>query len=146
MNEPFPIVELGVALIVDAEGRFLMDYSEPWGSFTFPMTKLGVVPAVVPDGPSTQESPLTAATRAAVEVLGRPMDPKTLQALACEVPPYNQSGRDGQWKRYTVHLFRLTAKTQPNPLPGHVAVWLTRAELETLEPISPTVRKILAVL
>jgi hypothetical protein len=146
MTEPYPLVEMVVVQITDAEGRFLVDYNEPWRSFTFPSTKLHDQASTTPTKREPKETPLEAAARAVAEVLGRPVDPNALTKLPYEVPPWNQSGRDGQWKRYTVHLLGLNAKVDPKPLPGHTAIWLTRQELETLEPISPTVRTILCVM
>lgn len=146
MNDLYPLVEVAVVLVRDDTGRCLVDFNDAWGSFTFPMTKVREQPAVQPDGPTGREEPQAAACRAVAEVLGRPLPPGLLQALACEVPPYRQSGRDGEWKRYTFRLFELTAKFDPKPLPGHSAAWLTRAELKRCEPMSPTVRKILDAL
>jgi hypothetical protein len=145
MSESYPLVELVVVLITDGESRFLVDYNEPWGCFTFPSTKLHDPGSTMPPSREAKETPDEAAARATAEVLGRPLDPSALTKLPEEVPPWNQSGRDGQWKRYTVHLFGLNTKMDPKPLPGHTALWLTRKELETLEPVSPTVRSILRV-
>jgi hypothetical protein len=143
MAEQIKSVQLSAVLITDAEGRFLLDFNENWGSFAFPMSKQHELPATVPGGTVTVETSLGAALRAAAEILGRPLPPASLKPLPVEMPPYNQSGRDGKWRRYSFHLFGLTIKFAPGPVSGHSAVWLTRAELETAEPISPTVRKIL---
>jgi len=146
MSQPYPLVEVAVVVITDAQGRFLADYNEAWGGFTLPMSSLHDVPARVPVDKPTPESPQNAAIRAAAEVLGRPVSPGALVPLNIEVAPWNQSGRDGQWKRYQYRLFQLKIDFAPQPLPGHAAVWLTRAELGTLEPISLTVRVILRAL
>ncbi len=145
MNDPYAIVEMAVVLILDEKNRFLLDYKEPWGGIAFPCTKLrDVAPAA--DGQMTKETPQRAACRAVVEVLGMPIDPNALAPLPHEVPPWQQSARDGEWKRYTVHLFGLSVRgNRPQPLPGHSVVWLTRKELETLEPVSPTVQNVLGV-
>ena len=146
MNQPYPLVEAAVVLITDRDGRYLLDFNDSWSSFTFPTTKLHDVPTMAPGVPTKPEAQPVAAARAAAEVLGRPIDPKALKPLTIEVPPYAQSGRDGDWKRYTFRLFTLKVTGEPKPLPGHAAVWLTRSELESLEPISPTVRTILAAM
>lgn len=146
MSQSFPVVEVSVVLITDTDGRFLLDFNGHWGGFTPPMSKRHELPAKARGDTSTLESPHAAGIRAAVEVLGRPLAPSALIALDVNVPPWNQSGRDGQWKRYQYHLFGLETNIVPQPLPGHAAVWLTRTELETLEPISATMRAILNVL
>ncbi|HZZ79844.1 MAG TPA: hypothetical protein VFE62_15100 [Gemmataceae bacterium] len=146
MNATIPLVDLAVVLATDGEGRFLVDFNDNWSKFTFPMSKQRDVPAKTPNGAASRETALVAACRAAAEVLGRPVASSSLAPLALEVPPYKQSGRDGVWKRYACRLFLLKVTAAPRPLAGHIALWLTRAELESLEPISPTVRAILEVL
>ena len=144
MNELYPLVEVSVVLIEDAKGRLLVDYNEPWSGFTFPMTKVRDLPASSPNSEApVKETALAAALRAAAEVLGRPLLSDALTQLPVELPPYTQSNRDGQWKRYTFHLFTLTMHEPVRPLPHHVANWLTIAELQSLEPMSPTVGRIL---
>jgi hypothetical protein len=128
-------------LILDAEGRILLDYNENWHTFTLPMSKRHTVLTSTPGDVNLEELDATA-LRAAVEVIGRPLMtmPKRIHA---EVPPWNQSGRDGTWRRYQYHVFALRSPGVPTPLPGHTAVWLTLAELEVAEPVSRTVRTIL---
>src|ERR1019366_5628019 len=130
MKDLYPLVEMAIVLITDEEGRFLVDYKEAWGGFSFPCTKLRELGSAMADGPMTKETPHVAASRAAAEVLGVPIDPSALAPLPQDVPPWHQSGRDGEWKRYTVYLFGLTTRAKPEPMPGHTVVWLTRAELE----------------
>jgi hypothetical protein len=145
MSDLYPLVEMSVVLILDEQNRFLLDYKESWGGFAFPCTKLREL-APSEDGTLAQETPHLAACRAVVEVLGVPIDPSALAPLPHEVPTWQQSVRTGEWKRYRVHLFGLTVRGQtPQPLPGHRIVWLTRAEMKTVEPVSPTVQKILGV-
>lgn len=141
----YPLVDVAVVLILDSTGeRLLVDHNPRWSGFSLPMTKLGAVPAAAPGSPTTPEPAEHAAVRAAVDVLGRPLPPTGRPArLSHDVPPWHQSGRDGEWKRYRYHLFALKAAGTPHPRPGHVAVWLTPAELESHEPVSPTVRHVL---
>lgn len=134
MADPFPLVDVAVVLIADPRGeRMLADYNPGWGSFTLPMTKVGELPPAAPGG------------AAAAEVLGRPVAAAALVRLDVDVPPYQQSGRDGAWKRYRYHLFATRLEIDPHPLPGHAAVWLTPAEWATHEPVAPTARHVLAV-
>ncbi len=142
---PYPLVDVAAVLILDATGKkLLVDYNPRWGGFSLPMTKLGAVPAAVPQGASAPEPADRAAVRAASEVLGRPIAPADRPVrLNHDVPPYHQSGNDGEWKRYHYHLFALKAAFTPQPLPGHVAVWLTPDELASHEPVSPTARHVL---
>ncbi|QDU18938.1 NUDIX domain-containing protein [Urbifossiella limnaea] len=147
MAEPFPVVDVAVVLIADPRGeRLLADFNPDWGSFTLPMSKVAVLPPASPGAAPTAESPARAAARAAAEVFGRPVDAAALVKLHAEVPPYQQSGRDGEWKRYRYHLFASRVGAEPRPLPGHVAVWLTPAEFTDHEPVSETARHVLAVM
>lgn len=146
MADPFPVVDVAVVLITDPRGeRLLADYNPSWGSFTLPMTKVRDLPPAAPGAAPVAESTTHAAARAAAEVFGRPIAPAALVRLDVEVPPYHQSGRDGEWKRYRYHLFASRCGAEPQPLPGHTAVWLTPAEFADLEPISPIARHILEV-
>jgi hypothetical protein len=134
MPDPFPVADVAVVLITDAKGeKLLVDYNPHWDCFTFPMVK-------VDDPPEAAR----AAVRAAAEVLGRPLPPTGLPVpLEFDVPVYQTSGRDGVMKRYRYRPFALRVTAAPQPLPGHIAIWLTPAELETHEPVSPTVRHVL---
>ena len=140
----FPAVELSAVVVTDrATGRILLDYNERWQAFTLPMSKTHEVPNE--DAPGSDESPLSAAVRAAAEVFGRPMYPGDLTAVARQVH-WAHGGADGLLKRYTFNVFTVTVAETPHPLPGHVAVWRTRPELAEQEPISPTVAVVLAAL
>ncbi|OWK43752.1 hypothetical protein [Fimbriiglobus ruber] len=148
MSLPYPVIEVAVVLITDPRGeRLLADYNPDWGGFTLPMTKRRNPGHADEPWAQEAESPLAAATRAAVEVLGRPLPPDRLPVpLPFELPPWEVSLRDGGWKRYTRWPFALVADGTPHPLPGHVALWLTPAEFEKYEPISPTVSQILGAI
>jgi hypothetical protein len=146
MSELYPLVDV-VVLLIGRDGRLLLDYNEPWSAFCLPITKLRELPATVPNGEGGREAPMDAAVRAAVEVLGAPLSvdrfPKPVET---DIPPYQQSSRDGQWKRYKFHLFSMKIAFDPRPLPGHTAVWLKPEELKTHQPISPTMTAILGAL
>lgn len=145
MDDPFPLVEVAAALLLDARGeKLLLDHNPNWGGFAPPMTKVGTLPGPTPKSAPGPESPLAAAVRAAAEVLGRPILPATLRPLPGDVPPFARSGRDGAWKRYRFHLFVRAVDFPPAPLPGHAAVWLTPAEVATHDPVTPTARHLLA--
>jgi len=105
-----------------------------------------MLPPAVEHGQSVLEEPLMAALRAAAEVLGHPLPRTSLTPWNVEVEPYHQSGSDGQWKRYTFSLFRLTTAELPKPLTGHTAIWLDPKTIGDIDPISPTARMILAKL
>jgi len=143
---PYPLADVSVVVIRDAEGRVLLDYNDNWGAFTLPMSKRHVLPPATEHGQPLTETPEVAASRAAAEMVGRPLDPATLTRVDAAIDPYNQSGRDGQWKRYTYTVFVLTLTDEPKPLPGHVAVWVTKSELKVLQPLSPTVARVLSAL
>lgn len=138
----FPVAEVAAVVIRDATGRLLVDYNDKWQAFTLPMSKLHPLPM----GPELTESAAEAACRAAAEVLGRPLRRGELTPAAEPHVEWEYSLRTGELKRYTFYLFTLTlaAAETPHPLPGHIALWRTRAELREQEPVSPTVDVILA--
>lgn len=135
----FPAVDVAAVLVTDPTGRILVDYNDGWKAFTIPMTKLHPLPM----GDRLTESAGEAACRAAAEVLGRPVRPSELRPALEPTVNWNYSLRDGQLKRYKLHLFTLTTTETPHPLPGHIALWQTRQELTEREPVSPTVAVIL---
>ena len=141
MSDPIESVEMAVTIILNENDEVLLDYSESWGVFTLPMTKIGLKPGLTPKSDPIPEAPEAAALRAAVEVLGRPLPTNNRpKPVAADIPPYQQSFRDGVWKRYAVRLFTLRAPVgAPCPVAGHSAVWLPRHGLADLAPISPTV-------
>lgn len=145
MANPIETTEVAAVLVLDAEGsRVLADFNRHWHCFSVPMSKRHpLVPTHEDD--TTVEEPLEAtAVRAVTEVLGRPLLPRqTPKRLPVDVPPYARSGRDGTWKRYQYHVFAVRIDHPPRPLDGHAAVWLTPAEVEAGEPVSPTARDIL---
>jgi hypothetical protein len=144
MSDLYPLVDV-VALLIGRDGRLLLDYNEPWSAFCLPITKIHDLPATVPSGDG-REQPIDAAVRAAVEMLGTPLSADRIpRPIEADIPPYQQSGRDGHWKRYKFHVFGLKVNVDAKPLPGHVAIWLKPGELATHQPISPTIKVILDV-
>jgi hypothetical protein len=59
-------------------------------------------------------------------------------------PPYHQSDRTGEWKRYQVQVSRLALEPNQEPRVDTITQWLTIDE--NREPISPTARTILSQL
>jgi hypothetical protein len=137
-------VNLAVVLMFDSEGRLVLNYNERWGAYSLPASKLGELPIPTGSGTASPEPPVSAATRAAVEVLGRPLTPDQRPVpVAAEVPPYNLSGSNGKWKRYRYHVFAMRTPFTPQPLPGHVALPVRLQDIANLAPISPTVALVL---
>lgn len=84
-----------------------------------------------------------AAIRARAEwVRGTSRDSPT---FVTELPEYQQSDRDGQWKRYEFHVFRLDLVNLDLILSDKVD-WLTPAEFLDLDrrPLSKTARDIVS--
>jgi hypothetical protein len=142
--DDFPLVDVAVVLIA-RQGRLLLDYNPRWHAFTLPMSGLHDRPPATPKADPAPERPLDAALRAAAEVLGRPHPEGALTAVDADLQPFQQSERDGRWKRYTYRVFALTlaAGEEPRPVPGHHAAWLKPDELGDAHPVSPTVAHIL---
>ena len=136
-----------VVLLIAKGGKLLLDYNAAWSAFCLPITKIRELPAKVPNGEGSREMPMDAAVRAAVEVLGAPLSidrfPKPVET---DIPPYQQSGRDGQWKRYKFHLYSMKIAFDPKPLPGHSAVFMKPEEFATHQPLSPTMTVIVKAL
>jgi len=143
MSEPYPAVAVSVVLITNPAGELLLSYNPRWASFGLPMSSQHDIPGRVPAEPMTRESADTAAARAVAELFGRPISTSSITPTNETLAPWLQSGRDGVWKRYTYSLFRMTTNDQPNPLPGHHAVWVKPKDLETLVPIASSLVVIL---
>jgi hypothetical protein len=84
-----------------------------------------------------------AAARAAAEWLGRTCDP---EPLLDDPGEFQQSDRDGTWRRYHFQAFRVPVKGHPDLVPGAVGEWLTPDEFLTRRPISPTARQLIGKL
>lgn len=138
----FPLVEVAVTLITRGD-QILADYNPKWGSFTLPMTKrrTWIDPAVAKN--HHEEDWLDAAARATVEWLGRTCEPTLLLK---DLGEYQQSDRDGTWRRYQFRIFRVPVQGETALVPGAIAEWLTPAEFQSRRPISPTAQYLIAKL
>jgi len=138
----FPLLDVAVTLIAHGD-RILAVYNPVWGSFTLPMTKRREwQDPKVPKGKHTEDW-LDAAARAGTEWLGRTCSP---EFLFDDKGGYQQSDRDGQWKRYHFQVFRLALEGQPALVNGAITEWLTPAEFFERRPISPTARYLIGKL
>lgn len=138
----FPLLDVAVTLIVQG-GRILAVYNPAWGSFTLPMTKRREW--YDPKVPKSRhaEDWLDAAARAGAEWLGSTCSPELLFE---DNGDYQQSDRDGQWKRYHFQVFRLSIEGEPRLATGAIAEWLKPAEFFERRPISPTARYLIGKL
>jgi hypothetical protein len=135
-------LDVAVTLLTDGD-RILVVWNPNWSVFTLPMTKRRVWqdPAIPPA--HREESWLDAAARAAGEWLGCTFttDPK----LIAEFPEYQQSDRDGTWKRYRFQIFRMDLAPGDEIRPGAIAERLTKDEIldPNRRPISSTARNLI---
>ena len=141
----FPDVKVAVALIVNDQ-TILAVYNPQWGSFSLPMTKLRKWND--PNAPSgeREEDWRDAAGRAVAEWFGITI--KGITKLVAEIPPYQQSDRDGAWKRYTFQIYQVSVGPNRLPIAGARTEWLTVDEFLDKErrPISPTARHLMGEL
>ena len=141
----FQTVEVA-ATVIAAGGSILAVYNPRWGSFTLPMTKrkkwqdpnlpLGV----------REEDWRVSAARAGAEVLGRTLSPKALPNHLLDIQEYRQSGEDGIWKIYQLHVFGLTIPIETKLAEGILADWLAPSDFADHEPISSTARYLVSCL
>lgn len=141
-----PITEV-VAVIVMKAGRLLLVYNANWGAFALPMSKRRTWedPSQKADAVREEDWEDTA-LRAASEWLGGTTRAKP-EALG-QVPEFQQSDRDGKWKRYHTEAFRLEIEDDLGPAPGKSTEWLVVDDVldEDRRPISPTARHVVAEL
>ena len=142
-----PELDVAVALIQRGES-FLAVYNPKWGQFTLPMTKRRQWrdPNMAKDAPLNHEQWIDAAARAAAEWLERTCFPVTEPVV--ESPGYQQSDRDGIWKRYHFKVFRVELAEDEDVPEGKVVEWLTPADFkdEDRRPVSPTARHLITLL
>jgi hypothetical protein len=137
-----PCLEIAVVLIVQ-EGRVLGVYNPKWGSYTLPMTKRysWQDPNMV-DGVHVEDWD-DAAVRAETECFpGTRLD---APSFLLEIPEYQQSDRDGAWKRYRFRVHRRELADNPAPRAGLNIEWLTPDEWLDVNrrPISKTARDVI---
>jgi len=142
-----PRVEVAVVLLMH-DGRVLTPYNRKWGAFTLPMTKRRHWEDPNVQGGELAEAWDHAAYRAAGECLGRTLI-ETLEPVGEEEEVrFRQSDRNGKFKFYIFHVYRLAFDAPPALAPGVPADWLTREEIldEQRHPISKTARELIRLL
>jgi hypothetical protein len=138
----FPTVEVAVALIAKGE-QILAVYNPRWGSFTLPMTKRREWQDPEVPHARRHEDWVDAAARAGAEWLGRTCEP---EFVLDDPGGYQQSDRDGAWRRYHFQVFRVEVEGEPRLVEGAIAEWLTPVQILSRRPISPTARYVIAKL
>ena len=139
-----PVLDVVATLIVHG-GRVLTGYNDKWGAFTLPTTKRRTwEDDTVAKGAVREEPWENAAARAAAEWLGQSLT-EPLTDLG-EVPEFQQSDRDGKWKRYRLRAFLLELVAEHAIPPMRIVEWLTPDQIvdENRRPISPTARHIVS--
>jgi len=137
----FPDLKVAVVLVVHG-GRILVVFNDKWGAYALPMTKRRVWNDPNAAGGKRVEEWIDAAIRARTECV--PGTSTIAPVFQLCIPEYQQSDRDGEWKRYEFHVFK-TALANPYAVgPGGRTEWLTPAELLNPQrcPISKTARDI----
>jgi len=138
-----PNVDVAVTLIVHGS-HILAVYNPNWDQFTLPMTKRRHwqdpnVPASKRD-----EQWVDAAARAAAQWLGRTCfpEPEFLYDLA----GFEQSDRDGIWKRYDFRVFRVRIEQREGIRSGEISEWLSAEDFLDARrvPIAESARSIIA--
>jgi hypothetical protein len=142
-----PLVDVVATLIVK-NNRILAVLNERWGSFSLPMSKRrSWEDPAAEKGIERQEEWEDAAIRAAVEWMGRTTT--TEPQFLSEIGEFQQSDRDGKWKRYHMKAYRIRISDDAQEPPaGRIAEWLTAEDFldENRKPISPTARHIISEL
>lgn len=139
-----PIIDVAAVLIC-CEGRILTGFNPKWGAFTLPTTKRrSWADDSIAPGAVREEEWTHAAVRAAAEWLGRTL--LEVPVSLGEVPEFQQSDRDGKWKRYRLHAYRLDLECEPAISPLHIVEWLEPEQImdEKRMPVSPTARHVVA--
>jgi hypothetical protein len=132
----FPVVNVAVTLIVHDE-KILVVWNPRWGAFSLPMSKRREWHDPRVPASHHGEDWLDAGARAAAEYLGQTCEP---ELLLDNIDEYQQSDRDGAWKRYHFQVFRISLADQPELVAGAIAEWLTPEEVLNRRPISLTAR------
>ncbi len=132
----FPLVDVAVSVITSGS-KVLVVWNTKWGEFSLPMTKRRVWHDPRVAASRHAEDWNDAAARAGAECLRRTCDPEFLLDVPGE---YQQSDRDGAWKRYNFQVFQLPHADQPDLVKGAVAEWLSPKDVLNCRPISPTAR------
>lgn len=141
-----PMVDVAVTLVMHGD-LILLGYNEKWGAFTLPSTKRRTWedPNAAKEA-AREEDWEDAAVRAAAEWVGRTLTAKP--EYIGEVPEFQQSDRDGKWKRYRMRAFHVEVEDTSLTTSHRCTEWLTVAQIldKTRRPISPTARHVVAEL
>lgn len=141
-----PMVDVAVTLVMH-EGQILLGYNEKWGAFTLPSTKRRSWEDPNAAKESVREEDWEdAAVRAAAEWVGRTLTVKP--EYIGEVPEFQQSDRDGKWKRYRMRAYHVEVADTSMTTSQRCTEWLTIEEVldKARRPISPTARHVVAEL
>ncbi len=135
-----PTVNVAVCLLAQGE-KLALPWNANWGGFTTPMTKRRSWRDPNLPNADREEEWEDAAARAGAEVLGRTCEPHFVMDLGGE---FQQSDRDGVWKRYHYQVFRLDLpKGEPvGTSPGTIVEWLSPVEVLEKRPITQSARMI----
>lgn len=138
-----PTVE-AVATVLANGRKILAVFNPRWGGFTLPMSKRKQFrDSSISEAIRPEEWP-AAAARVAAEILGRSFAPEDFPRALCEIKDFEQSDADGVWKLYTIQVFGLAVADNVRLAPGVVAEWLLPEDFKTREPMTRTVRFLLA--
>jgi 8-oxo-dGTP pyrophosphatase MutT (NUDIX family) len=141
MNEHiFPDAEVAVAVIMDKQRQIFWTWSDSWGAFTLPMTKIR-------GSEELTEPPKHAAARAAAEALGVPVEVGEAWGT---LPMTRVSDRNWSVKHYTYHVFPAEAHAEfaAQPCFRRPHIWLPAhvAMSGLFRPLSHSARDILRLL
>jgi len=139
----FELVEVAVALI-RRRSKILTVFNPMWGSFTLPMTKRRRLQDVRLKRGWRLEDWMDAASRAKAECLGSTSIQEP-EVLVEDAIGFQQSDRDGKWKRYHFMVFDTRVGAQETLVDGVVAEWLTADQIldPNRRPISETARRLI---
>jgi hypothetical protein len=140
-----PLLDVAVVIIVKTD-RVLAVFNDRWGAFTLPMSKRRSWHGPSGEKAVREESWEEAALRAATEWTC--CTTRELPEPMLDMAEFQQSDRDGQWKRYHLQVFAMTVGEDFALPAGKTAEWLLPDEIldEERRPISPTARHIVAEL
>lgn len=155
IDNEFKRLEVVATLITRGE-RLLAVFNDKWGSFTLPMTKRRRWADPNMAKGEIDEKWGDAAARAAAEWLGQtsttpprfPFEDANRQqgGVGLKIAEYQQSDRDGIWKRYHFRVFRLSLDGDAALSGSGMTEWLTFEQFhdKARRPISETARFLLA--
>lgn len=123
MARKLRLVEVAVAAVTRGND-ILTVYSKNWNSFTLPMTKRRQWEDPTAEGGKGYEEWRDAAARAAAECLGRTFGPRDIpEQPDLILADFQQSDRDGIWKRYHFQVFQIRLPKKAEALDEIIAEW-----------------------